>query len=334
MDRSEAENTLYEVALDSQLQEGYQGVRLILREVLRKSPLPIRDISRRTGIPVPAVSAARRELEKRKLLTRIGGATLSDAGLDLLNSIGICDQNIPSFHSPYAIPDLIQEQIIEFDVLKEKRPDPDHSLDQSHAISTTCFRRIMYCHENDAIEGRDIAILGDDDLTSLAIMIFSSRYGLKIKSLNVFDIDLRILDFVESISRKLGFEVNLYQIDLKEKLQESYKNSYDVIISDPPYTVAGLTRFAGVGAEMIKENVGGIAFLSYPNLRPVDNAVFFRNIVNFGFSPKELIPGFNEYVGAQIHAGKSNMGRFFVSCLDINSSDLPSEGIYTSQRDL
>ena len=44
MDRSEAENTLYEVALDSQLQEGYQGVRLILREAPRKSPLPIRDI--------------------------------------------------------------------------------------------------------------------------------------------------------------------------------------------------------------------------------------------------------------------------------------------------
>ena len=27
-----------------------------------------------------------------------------------------------------------------------------------------------------------------------------------------------------------------------------------------------------------------LAFLYYPNLRPVDNALFFRNIVNFGFS--------------------------------------------------
>ena len=190
----------------------------------------------------------------------------------------------------------------------------------------------MYFHENDAIEGRDIAILGDDDLTSLAIMIFSIRHGLKVNSLNVFDIDQRILTFVESISQTLGFEVNLYQIDLIEKLQDSYQNNYDVIISDPPYTVEGLTRFAGVGAEMVKENVGGIVFLSYPNLPPADNALFFRNIVNFGFSPQELIPGFNEYVGAQIHAGKSNMGRFSVSGLDISFRDMSSDRIYTSQR--
>ena len=192
----------------------------------------------------------------------------------------------------------------------------------------------MYCHENDAIEGRDIAILGDDDLTSIAIMIFSIRHGLKINSLNVFDIDKRILTFVESVSQMLGFEANLYQIDLIQKLRNSYQNSYDVIISDPPYTVEGLTRFARVGAEMVKEDVGGIGFLSYPNLRPVDNALFFRNIVNFGFSPQELIPGFNEYVGAQIHAGKSNMGRFFVPGLDISFSDIPSDRIYTSQRNL
>ncbi|MFL2759451.1 MAG: bis-aminopropyl spermidine synthase family protein [Dehalococcoidia bacterium] len=332
MDRFEAESTLYKVSLDSQLQEGYQGVRLILREILRKNPVPIRAISRLTGIPVPAVSAARRELEKRKLLSRSGGASLTEAGLELLSAIGINDQDIPDFRPPYSISDLIQEQITKFDELSEDRPDPDYKLDQSHAISTTCFRRVMYFHENDAIEGRDIAILGDDDLTSLAIMIFSIRHGLKVNSLNVFDIDQRILTFVESISQTLGFEVNLYQIDLIEKLQDSYQNNYDVIISDPPYTVEGLTRFAGVGAEMVKENVGGIVFLSYPNLPPADNALFFRNIVNFGFSPQELIPGFNEYVGAQIHAGKSNMGRFFVSGLDISFRDMSSDRIYTSQR--
>ena len=334
MDRFEAESTLYKISLDSQLQEGYQGIRLILREILRKNPVPIRAISRLTGIPVPAVSAARRELEKRKLLTRSGGATLTDAGLELLSAIGINDQDIPVFRSPYSIPDLMEEQITKFDELIEGRPDPDYKLDQSHAISTTCFRRVMYFHENDAIEGRDIAILGDDDLTSIAIMIFSIRHGLKINSLKVFDIDKRILTFVESVSQMLGFEANLYQIDLIQKLRNSYQNSYDVIISDPPYTVEGLTRFARVGAEMVKEDVGGIGFLSYPNLRPVDNALFFRNIVNFGFSPQELIPGFNEYVGAQIHAGKSNMGRFFVPGLDISFSDIPSDRIYTSQRNL
>ena len=163
-------------------------------------------------------------------------------------------------------------------------------------------------------------------------MIFSIRHGLKVNSLNVFDIDQRVLTFVESVSQTLGFEVNLYQIDLIEKLPGSHRNSYDVIISDPPYTLGGLTRFAGVGAQMAKEDVGGIAFLSYPNIGPVDNSLFFRNIADLGFSPQELIPGFNEYVGAQMHAGKSNMGRFFVSGKDISVSEIYTDRIYTSQR--
>ncbi len=332
MDRSEAESTLNKVSFDSQLQEGYQGVRLIMREILRGKNVPIRDISRFTGIPVPAVSATRRELEKRKFLVRSGGAALTDAGLEILKFIGISDQEIPRFKAPYEIPDLTQEQIAEFDELSEGRPDPDYSLDQSHAITSTCFRRVMYFHENDAIEGRDIAVLGDDDLTSLAIMIFSIRHGLKVRSLNIFDIDQRILTFVESISKKLGFQVNLYEIDLIEKLQDFYKKRYDVIISDPPYTLEGLTRFAGVSAQMVKEDTGGIAFLSYPNLGPVDNSLFFRNIADLGFSPQELIPGFNEYVGAQMHAGKSNIGRFFVSGNDMSVSEIYTDRIYTSQR--
>ena len=58
MDRSEAESTLNKVSFDSQLQEGYQGIRLIMRAILRGKNVPIHDISKITGIPVPAVSAA------------------------------------------------------------------------------------------------------------------------------------------------------------------------------------------------------------------------------------------------------------------------------------
>ena len=332
MDRSEAESTLNKVSFDSQLQEGYQGVRLIMREILRGKNVPIHDISKLTAIPVPAVSAARRELEKRKLLVRSGGATLTDAGLDVLSLIGICDQEVPRFKAPYEVPDVMLDQIAKFDELGEGRPDPDYSLDQSHAISSTCFRRAMYFHENDAIEGRDIAILGDDDLTSLAIMIYSQEYGLNIKSLNIFDIDQRILSFIESISKKFDVEINLYEIDLIQELQDSHKGRYDVIISDPPYTVHGLTRFAAIGAQMAKEYVGAIAFLSYPNLGPVGNSVFFRNISEIGFSPKELIPGFNEYIGAQMHAGISNIGRFFISGENIDVAEMCSGGIYTRPR--
>ena len=333
MDKSEAEDILIQVSVDSRLQEGYQGVRLIMREIFRGGMVPIHDISRATGIPVPAVSATRRELEKRKLLSRKGGAILTDTGMRLFRSIGIYDNKIPDFNFQYEVSDTVTKLVSQFDELTKERPSPDYSLDQSHATSLTCFKRVMYCHQNDSIEGRDIAILGDDDLTSLAIILFSTRFGLKINSLTVFDIDERILNFIESMSLKLNFEIHLNKIDFIGEIPPRYKNSQDVFITDPPYTVEGLTRFISVGAEMLKERTNGLGFVSYSNLIPVENARLFKNIASMGLSPQELIPAFNEYVGAQKHAGISKMGKFFSSGYLKTSDPTPRNLIYTNSKE-
>ena len=326
MDKSEAEDILIQVSVDSRLQEGYQGVRLIMREIFRGGMVPIHDISRATGIPVPAVSATRRELEKRKLLSRKGGAILTDTGMRLLRSIGIYD-------TKYEVSDTVTKLVSQFDELTKERPSPDYSLDQSHATSLTCFKRVMYFHQNDSIEGRDIAILGDDDLTSLAIILFSTRFGLKINSLTVFDIDERILNFIESMSFKLNFEIRLNKIDFIGEIPQCYKNSQDVFITDPPYTVEGLTRFISVGAEMLKERTNGLGFVSYSNLIPVENARLFKNIASMGLSPQELIPAFNKYVGSQKHAGISKMGKFFSSGYLKTSDPTPRNLIYTNSKE-
>jgi len=333
MDKAEAEDILIQVSEDSRLQEGYQGVRLIMREILRGETVPIHDISRAVGIPVPAVSATRRELEKRKLLSRKGGAILTDAGRKLLNSIGMFDTKIPDFNCQYEISDIVTKLASQFDELTEQRPSPDYSLDQSHATSLTCFKRVMYFHQNDSIEGRDIAILGDDDLTSLAMVLFATRFGLKINSLTVFDIDERILNFIESVSFKLNFQIGLKKIDFIGEIPPCYKKMQDVFITDPPYTVEGLTRFISVGAEMLKERTNGLGFVSYSNLIPFENARLFRNIASMGLSPQELIPAFNEYVGAQKHAGISKMGKFFSSGYVKTSDPTPRNLIYTNSKE-
>lgn len=333
MNRIQAEDILVQVSHDSRLQEGYQGVRLIMREILRGKNVPLHDISRATGIPVPAVSAARRELEKRGILSRRNGAILTESGLKILTSVGVLDTRRPTLIKRYAISDSMKELILEFEELVAERPSPDYSLDQSHVITNTCFKRVMYFHENDGLEGRDIAILGDDDLTSLAIAIFANRFQLEINSLTVFDIDQRVLDFIDARRRRYGLNFNLNEMDLIEEIPKQHKNMHDIFITDPPYTVQGLTRFVNVGGEMIRENTGGIGFVSYPNLRPMDNSQFFENISSMGLSPQELIPGFNEYVGAQIHASRSNMGRFLVPGGIKDFGKIFRDRIYTKSRD-
>ncbi len=58
---------LREVANAARLAEGPEGVWRVLRTVIQGGVVPLRDVSHRVGLPVPAVSAVRRELEKRGL---------------------------------------------------------------------------------------------------------------------------------------------------------------------------------------------------------------------------------------------------------------------------
>ena len=120
----------------------------------------------------------------------------------------------------------------------------------------------------------------------------------------------RDADRIHEVATK---QAGLKKIDFIGEIPPCYKNTQDVFITDPPYTVEGLTRFISVGAEMLKERTNGLGFVSYSNLIPVENARLFRNIASMGLSPQEIIPVFNEYVGAQKHAGVSRMGKFFSS---------------------
>ena len=105
-----------------------------MREILRGETVPIHDISRATGIPVPVVSATRRELEKRNLLSRKGGAILTDTGIKLLHSIGIFDTKIPDFNCQYEVSGTVTKLASQFDELTEQRPSPDYTLDQSLSL--------------------------------------------------------------------------------------------------------------------------------------------------------------------------------------------------------
>mgnify|MGYP001228764041 CR=1 FL=1 len=62
---TEVKQLLSDVATSTCLLEGSEGVRKILRNVMKGQPIPLHELSRIVKIPVPIVSAVRRELEKR-----------------------------------------------------------------------------------------------------------------------------------------------------------------------------------------------------------------------------------------------------------------------------
>ena len=111
---------------------------------------------------------------------------------------------ISSFLAPglkISITTDFHSKLVKLKQYSRLRPKPYTKLDQAYATPETALRRALYMMAEGDLEGRDVLFLGDDDLTSLAAGL------LKIaKSITVIDIDVRILDLIDDISRreKLG----------------------------------------------------------------------------------------------------------------------------------
>ena len=73
-------NLLKVISEKAKLEEGEEAVRKILREVFRNQKITTKELAYLTQLPVPVTAAARRELEHEGLLTRDGGAFLTEKG--------------------------------------------------------------------------------------------------------------------------------------------------------------------------------------------------------------------------------------------------------------
>ena len=112
------------VAEATSLEEGPPGIETVLRLIHRMQPVSPKAVASEAGLPIPLVSAIRRELEKQGWLVRRGGMCLSDDYAEITNAIwgNMDDQpaipirgnrilNFPSTlpHTPEPMMDDIEE---------------------------------------------------------------------------------------------------------------------------------------------------------------------------------------------------------------------------------
>ena len=301
---------LREVANAARLAEGPEGVRRVLRTIIQGGVVPLRDVAHRVGLPVPAVSAVRRELEKRGLLQRGRGIQLTDAGTKLVEGdLGIsCRRRFPRPDYP-SLPLDMEEVLRRMGRFCDGRPAVDRTLDQSHATPQTAIRRALYLYENDALEGRDILVLGDDDLTSLAICVVSEFLGLRTGLIVALEIDSRLVAYLTEAVRGMRHAVDIVQHDLRGPLPADLRAAFDVFFTDPPYTLSGLKLFVSRGLEALGTDAGKQGYVCFGQRTPGDTAEAIGTLAGMGMAPAEIVPDFNRYDGAQVLAGVSQMIR-------------------------
>lgn len=307
--REDSNQWLHELAQAVQLREGVEGVSRALWAVFIGRIPSTREWSRRLHIPVPVLAALRRELEKRDILLPGEGLRLSPAGAKRLEEwFGrheAVSQVCPACQGRGRVLPLEAFPLLEeFQELCARRPEVDVTLDQSHATPETGIRKALYLLENGLL-GQSLLFVGDDDFISLACWLTrkrflpdSSRWG----PLRVVDVDDRYLDRIAELSQGA---VQVQVLDVRDEWPAEWKETFAVALTDPAYTENAITVFAYRCHYAL--TLGGTLLLSMPLPDSPTLAGIESNLLGMGWAIRGILPRFNEYEGASIHAHQSSL---------------------------
>lgn len=302
-----------DVAGSVRLAEGEVGVGDVVRAAARLGPASVRAISRATELPVPLVSAICNELRRRGVVAREPPVRLTQHGLDLFGDVN----GREAFGATcrrcrgrgLEVSRALGVVIAELRALAEAAPRARVELDQCHCTVETKVRRVLAMYEAGALGGRRVLVLGDDDLTSVALRLVVERLGrpTALRGLVVVDVDPKVVAFVRDALRGARFDVEVFAHDLREPLPASLAGAADTVFTDPPYTNAGAGLFLSRAAQAIGRRHGRDVFLSFGAQRPADTLILQRAIGGMGFVVRRLVPSFNDYVGAGVRGGTSHL---------------------------
>jgi predicted methyltransferase len=325
-----------DVAAAVGLAEGEPGVRAVLSALSRLEPVSIRGLSRTVELPVPIVASICGELRKRQVVAAERPAQLTPDGRRLFASGSL------SLKQPLtcptcagreiAVPPDLRRLTAELKRIAWAAPPPVLELDQCHCTVETKVRRVLALHEADALVGRRILLLGDDDLTSVAIRRFVERFGsgATIAKLTVVDLDPAVIAFVRQHLGGAPFPVDYVEQDLREPLAPSLGHAFDTVVTDPPYTLAAARVFLSRAAESLA-GPGGNVFFSFGSRRPEASFHVQRLILEQGFVIRRLVRDFNEYVGAGVLGGTSHLYHLVATSeLRVPAAEPFERAIYTA----
>jgi N4-bis(aminopropyl)spermidine synthase len=283
------------------LAEGRAGVLDVLREIARAEPVPVREVSRAVGIPVPIVAAVCNELRGQGLVERAQPVRLTARGRAEIGTPGPHPAGCPHCGGTGTeIPAELAPFTAELAALAEAAPAAKVELDQTHCTVETKLRRVLLLDEAGALAGKRVLVLGDDDLTSLALRAYAARTGRR-ADVTVLDVDPDLLAFLR------GHGVDAVEHDVREPLPAALAGAYDIVCTDPPYTVPGAELFLSRAAAALRPEVGAHVFFSFGARRPQQTVAVQTAIAGMGLAMRAVLPGWNTYTGAGILAGTSTM---------------------------
>ncbi len=198
-----------------------------------------------------------------------------------------------------------------FQEAADRRPAPKAKYDQLYATRSTVLDRVKLLREHGDLHGRDLLLIGDDDLLSIAIEDFVPP-GEKPKSVTVLDIDR---DLLEAIGNSTRDEIRTREYDVRKPLPRDLRGAFDTVFMDPPYTSAGQQAFLTRATAALRKSRGCVRSVAWTCYSRADLQLrsilsIQTAIVSQGFVIDEVWKDWNLYQPARRRKSEKRISGF------------------------
>jgi len=181
-------------------------------------------------------------------------------------------------------------------------PAPVRALDHVLATPDTVARRARLLRERYRLAGAHVLLLGDRDLTSLALALLAPEAHI-----TVVDADDAILAHVDRCARGAGVAVATRFADLRLGLPGSLEGACDLAFTDPPFTPEGVGLFLARGLEAVAPRPGARVVVCHGHgERQPELGYRVQEVVHeLRLLLEAVLPAFNRYAGAEAIGSQS-----------------------------
>jgi predicted methyltransferase len=268
--------------------------RKILQLLLR-SPASYWYLLRCSDAPAPAFVQTIRDLFDRGLVQSGAGCiSLTQEGRNYAGALqALVDITCPTCHGQTVAPaGSFQNLPLLFEQASRGRPTATTEFDQGFILPDQTVARALFLYSRGDLEEQSILLLGDDDLTSVALALT----GLA-KRITVLEIDTRLVRFLRERQEEYGwkgFEAREY--DARNPLPVELAGQFDIFFTDTVETIPGITLFLSRCVEGLK----GEGSAGYFGQTRIECALakwqkIQANLISMNFAVTDIIKDFHEY---------------------------------------
>lgn len=171
----------------------------------------------------------------------------------------------------------------------QNKPKATFYFDQRPVTLKTTLRRVAYLMSNEDIKNKKIIMLGDDDLTSIALALL--KLDCEVVAV---DADERLIQYINEVAKKYNLNLKGIVYNALNDTSEELKGKFDVLMTDPTPEKIPFTLFMNRAIELTKGE-GSIIYTSIYSSAMKKTLDLQKIITDMNLYITDIIPRFTEY---------------------------------------